>query len=153
MVMIVFVGVATFDKSGTGATSILQSVIQVSPKRQLKNVTLASSCSYYASCTAARSAAVEALGSQPVMMTYRIPRHTGCSPYRCKYLGEEPSDVRLSGAEEGSVLLLLLCRWFSLACSGHPPRSNNLQVRMRKKRKKRRKCSLGDCMSLIGRPD
>jgi hypothetical protein len=101
MVMIAFVGVATFDKSGTGATSILQSVIQVSPKRRLKNVTLASSCSYYASCAAARSAAVGALGSQPVVMTYRIPRHIGCSPHRSKYLGEEPFYVRLSGADGG----------------------------------------------------
>src|SRR5829696_3395252 len=53
MVMIAFVGVATFDKPGTGATSILQSVVWVSPKRQLRNATLAPSCSYYASCAAA----------------------------------------------------------------------------------------------------
>ena len=53
MVMIAFVGVATFDKSGTGATSILQAVIWVSPKRQLRKATLAPSCSYYASCAAA----------------------------------------------------------------------------------------------------
>jgi hypothetical protein len=46
MVMIAFVGVATFDKSGTGATSILQSVISVSPKRKLRYATLAPSCSY-----------------------------------------------------------------------------------------------------------
>src|SRR5215208_7427646 len=49
MVMIAFVGVATFDKPGTGATSILQSVVWVSPKRRLRNATLAPSCSYYAS--------------------------------------------------------------------------------------------------------
>jgi hypothetical protein len=41
MVMIGFVGVVTFDKSGTGATSILQAVIWVSPERQLRNATLA----------------------------------------------------------------------------------------------------------------
>ena len=35
MVMIAFVGVATFDKPGKGATSILQALIWVSPKRQL----------------------------------------------------------------------------------------------------------------------
>jgi hypothetical protein len=57
MVTIAFVGVATFDKPGTGANSILQSVIWVSPKRQLRNATLAPSCSYYASCAAARGAA------------------------------------------------------------------------------------------------
>jgi hypothetical protein len=43
MVMIGLVGVATFDKSGTGATSILQAVIWVSSKRQLRNATLAPS--------------------------------------------------------------------------------------------------------------
>jgi hypothetical protein len=73
MVMIAFVGVATFNKSGKGATSILQIVIWVSPKRQLRNATLAPSCSYYASCAAERGAAVGAFGSQPVVMIYRIP--------------------------------------------------------------------------------
>jgi hypothetical protein len=53
MVMISFVGLATFNKSGKGATSILEAVIWVSPKRQLRNATLAPSCSYYASCAAA----------------------------------------------------------------------------------------------------
>jgi hypothetical protein len=53
MVMIASVGVATFDKSGTGATSILHAVVWVSPKRQLRNATLAPCCSYYASCAAA----------------------------------------------------------------------------------------------------
>ena len=67
MVMIAFVGIATFDKPGKGATSILQSGIQVSPKHQLRNATLAPSCSYYASCAAARGAAVGALGSQSVV--------------------------------------------------------------------------------------
>src|SRR5919112_2190294 len=96
MVMIAFVGVATFDKSGTGATSILQAVIWVSAKRQLRNATLAPSCSYYASCAAARGAAVGALGSQPVGMTHRISRHTAFSPHRSKYLGEQPFYMRLS---------------------------------------------------------
>ena len=53
MVMIAFVGVATFDKPGAGATSILQSVVWVSPKRQLRNATLAPSCALYAFCAAA----------------------------------------------------------------------------------------------------
>jgi hypothetical protein len=45
MVMIAFVGVTTLDKPGTDPTSILQSVVWVSPKRQLRNATLAPSCS------------------------------------------------------------------------------------------------------------
>jgi hypothetical protein len=53
MVIIAFVGAATFDKLGTGATSILQTVIWVSPKCQLRNATLAPSYASYASCAAA----------------------------------------------------------------------------------------------------
>ncbi len=60
MVMMGFVGYPTFDKPGKGATSILQSVVWVSLKRQLRNATLAPSCSYYASCAAAHGAAVRA---------------------------------------------------------------------------------------------
>jgi hypothetical protein len=90
MVMIAFVGVATFDKPGTGATSILQAVIWVSPKRQLRNATLDPCCSYYSYCAAVRGAAVGALGSQLVVMTYRIPRHIGRSAHHSKDLGEEP---------------------------------------------------------------
>ncbi len=131
--MIGFVGVSTLDKSGKGATSILQAVIWVSPKRQLRNATLAPSCSYYASCAAARGAAVGALGSQTLVMNYRFPRHIGCSPHRSKYLGEDPFYVRLSGAEKGSLLLLLLCGLLSLACSSHPPISNNLQAEVAQK--------------------
>ena len=67
MVITGFVEVATFDKPGTGATSILQSGLRVSRKRQLRNATLAASCSYYASCAAARGAAVGALGYQTVV--------------------------------------------------------------------------------------
>src|SRR5215208_5430284 len=108
MVMISIVGVATFDKSGKGATSILQAVIWVSPKRQVRNATLAPCCSYYASCAAARGAAVGALGSQTVVMTYRISRHTGCPLHGSRGLSKS-SVMPLSGAEEGSLLLLLLC--------------------------------------------
>jgi hypothetical protein len=36
MVMIGIVGVATFDRSGKGATSILQSVVWVSPNCPIK---------------------------------------------------------------------------------------------------------------------
>jgi hypothetical protein len=73
-------GVATFDKSGTGATSILQAVFWVSPKRQLRSAKAKSSCASYASCAAARGAAVGALGSQPVVMTYRTPGTQGSLP-------------------------------------------------------------------------
>src|ERR687889_1774145 len=70
MVMIAFVGVATFNKSGKGATSILQIVIWVSPKRQLRNATLAPSCAYYASCA-------------PALADYTCTRFSdkGCSPH------------------------------------------------------------------------
>jgi hypothetical protein len=98
-VMIAFVGVATFDKPGKGATSILQAVIWVSPKRQLRNATLAPCCSYYASCAAARGAAVGSLGYQTVVMTYRIPRHIGFSPHSREGFVQEPVYVRLCGAE------------------------------------------------------
>jgi hypothetical protein len=110
MVMIAFVGVATFDKPGTGATSILQAVIWVSPKRQLRNATLAPSCSYYASCAAARGAVVGALGSQTVVMTYRIPRHIGCSPHRSKYRGEEALLSAVEWSREGKPIATLALR-------------------------------------------
>jgi hypothetical protein len=71
--MIGFLGVAKFDKPVTGTTSILQAGIWVRDKRKLRNATLAPCCSYYASCAAARGAAVGALGSQSVVMIYRIP--------------------------------------------------------------------------------
>jgi hypothetical protein len=66
-------------------------------------------------------------------MTYRVRRHIGCSSHHSKYLGEDPFYVRLSGAGEGSLLLLLLCRWLSLACSSHPPISNNPQAEVAQK--------------------
>ena len=78
--MIGFVGVATFDKPGTGATSIHQAVIWVSAKRQLRNATLAPSCSSHASCAAVRGAAVRAHSVLRLWgMTYRIPSHTRAS--------------------------------------------------------------------------
>jgi hypothetical protein len=73
MVMIALVGLATFNKPGKGATSILQAVIWVSSKRQLRNAKLTSCCASYASCTGARGAAVGALGSQTLVITYRTP--------------------------------------------------------------------------------
>jgi hypothetical protein len=53
MVMIALVGVTTFNKSGKGATSILQSVVWVSPKRQSRRAKAKSCCASYASCAAA----------------------------------------------------------------------------------------------------
>ena len=69
MVMIGFVGVTTFNNSGKGAIWILQSVVWVSPKRQLRNATLAPCCAYYASYAAARGGCACILDSQPVVMT------------------------------------------------------------------------------------
>jgi hypothetical protein len=132
MVMIAFVGVATFYKSRIRATSILQSVIWVSPKRQLRNATLAPCCSYYASCAAAHGAAVHALGSQPVVMTYRIPRTQISIPIVGKGLSKS-SVIPLSGAEGGEQPATLALGWLSLACSSHPPRSNNLQAEVAQK--------------------
>jgi hypothetical protein len=77
--MIALVGLATFDKSGTGATSILQALIWVSPKRQLRNAKLTSCCASYASCAAARGAAVGALGAQSLGDDFQDPRHTRVS--------------------------------------------------------------------------
>jgi hypothetical protein len=79
MVMIALVGLATFDKSGAGATSILQSGIRVSPKRQLRNATLAPSCALYAFCAAARGGCACILGTRTLVVTYTIPRHTRVS--------------------------------------------------------------------------
>jgi hypothetical protein len=122
MVMIAFVGIATFDKPGTGATSILQAVIWVSPKRQLRNVTLTPSCSYYASCAGARGGCA---CTRTLVMTYRVPGTQVSLPIVVSTRAKKPFYVQLRGAEEGSLLPLLLCRWLSLACSSHPPRSNN----------------------------
>jgi hypothetical protein len=71
MVVIAFVGVTTFDKPGTGASSIFQAVIWVSPKRQLRNVTLAL-LALITLLAQLREAAVHALSSQTLAMTYRI---------------------------------------------------------------------------------
>jgi hypothetical protein len=50
------------------------------------------------------------LGTRTLVMTYRIPRHTGFSPNRSKDLGEEPVYVWLSGAEgEEPTATLALC--------------------------------------------
>ena len=80
MVMKALVGVATFDKPGTGATSILQAVIWVSPKRQLRNATLAPCCSSYAYCAAARGGCACTRYSDSGGYL-QDPRHTGFSPH------------------------------------------------------------------------
>jgi hypothetical protein len=78
MVMIAFVGQATFDKSGTGATSILQAGHLGKPQAPVEeNATLAPCCSYYASCAAARGGCVCILGTRTLGKTYRIPATQG----------------------------------------------------------------------------
>jgi hypothetical protein len=134
MVMIGF-GVATFHEWATGATSILQAVIFSKPEAPVEERQTGSfllflrflrSCAW-CGCRCTRF-------SDCGVMTYRIPRHTGC-PLHSSREGfvEDPVYVRLCGAEEGSLLLLLLCRWLSLACSGHPSISNNLQAEVAQK--------------------
>jgi hypothetical protein len=109
MVMIAFVGAATFDKPGKGAASILQSVVWVSPKRQLRNATLAPSCSYCASCAAARGAAVGAPGSQTLAITFRVPGTQLSLPIVGKGLSKSPV-MPLSGAEVGELTATLASR-------------------------------------------
>jgi hypothetical protein len=113
--VIAFVGVATFNKSGTGATSILQAVIFSKPEAPVEERHTGSfllllrflrSCAW-CSCRCTR---FSACGDD-----LQDPRHTGFSPHRSKYLGEQPFYMRLSGAGEGSLLLLLLCAGASLA--------------------------------------
>jgi len=77
MVMIGFVGVATFDKSGIRATSILQIVVWVSPKCQLRNARLGPSYASYAFCAATWGGWARTLGSQTLVVTYRIPGTQG----------------------------------------------------------------------------
>ena len=98
MVMISFVGVVTFDKPGTGATSILQALIWVSPKHQLRNATLAPCCSYYASSAAA-------------LADYTCTKFSDkCfSPHSSRGLSKS-SVMPLSGAEGGELTATLaLC--------------------------------------------
>jgi hypothetical protein len=95
---------------GTGATSILQSGIRVSPKLPvMRNATLAPSCALYASCAAAwcGCACTRFSDSRDDLPG---PRHTGFSPHRSKDLGEEPVYVRLSGAEGGEPSATLALR-------------------------------------------
>ena len=135
--MIGFVRVATFDKSGTGATSILQGVVWVRPKRQLRNTTLGS---LLALLTLLAQLSVHP-GSQTPVVAYRIPRHTGFSPHRSKYLGEEPVYVRLSGEEGGepTATVALSMGVFDLI-QPPTPISEVFTLRvLRKKRKKRMK--------------
>jgi hypothetical protein len=142
MVMIACVGVATFDKPGKGATSILQAVIWVSPKRLvMRNATLAPSCSYYASCAAARGAAVGALGSQTLGMTYRIPGiQVALSIEVGKGLSKGPY-LWLSGAEGEELTATLALRRGGIDLMQPPtPPIRSLYTRsLRKKRKKRSK--------------
>ena len=60
-----------------------------------------------------REMAVRAPGSQTPVVAYRIPWHTRVSLPIVGGLSKS-SVMRLSGAEERSLLLLLLCPWASL---------------------------------------
>jgi hypothetical protein len=93
MVMISIVGVATFDKSGRGATSIPHWLL-------LALITLLARLPE----KAVRAHSVLRLWG----MTYRSPRRTGCPLHRRREeFVQEPVYVRSCGAGEGSLLLLL----------------------------------------------
>jgi hypothetical protein len=75
MVMIAFVGLATFDKSGTGATSILQAVIFSKPEAPVEERhtgSLLLLLRFLRSCGAP--------GSQTPVVAYRTPAHKFLSP-------------------------------------------------------------------------
>ena len=82
---------------------------------------------------------------------YQSPSHSSQAP--ASHDDKPGSYVRLSGAEKGSLLLLLL--WAGRLWPAPATRRylTIFKLRLRKKRKKRRKCSLGDPMSLIRHPD
>jgi hypothetical protein len=136
MVMIAFVGVATFDNPGKGATSILQAIVWVSPKRQLRNAALAPSCALYASCAAVVHPALKLrwwlTGS---------PAHRGSSPHSREGFVQEPVYVRFSGAEGGEpTATVALCRGVCGLFNHLPHQSAVFKPRaLRKKRKKRMK--------------
>src|SRR5829696_428191 len=90
MVMIAFVGVATFDKPGTSATSILQSGIRVSPKRQLRNAigSFLLLLRFLRSCT--RRLCVHTWYSDSGGDLQDPQPHKGFSPHRSKHLGKNP---------------------------------------------------------------
>jgi hypothetical protein len=140
MVMIAFVGVATFDKPETGATSILQVVIRVSPKHHLRNAigSFLLLLRFLRSCT--RRLCVHTWYSDSGGDLQDPQPHKGFPPHIRQGFVEEPIYARLSGVEKGSLLLLLLCAWASLTRSSHLPLSEVFILRsLRKKRKKRRK--------------
>jgi len=140
MVIIGLVGVATFDKPETGATSILQVVIRVSPKHYLRNAigSFLLLLRFLRSCT--RRLCVHTWYSDSGGDLQDPQPHKGFSPHIRQGFVEEPIYARLSGVEKGSLLLLLLCAWASLIRSSHLPLSEVFILRsLRKKRKKRRK--------------
>jgi hypothetical protein len=107
MVMIAFVGVATFDKSGTGTTSILQSVVFSKPEAPVEERHTDSFLlllRFLRSCMRRLGVHTRFLDSGDDLQG---TRHTGFSPHKSKDLGEEPFYVRLSRAGEGSLMLLL----------------------------------------------
>jgi hypothetical protein len=103
MVMIAFVGLATFDKPGTSATSILQSGIRVSPKRQLRNAigSFLLLLRFLRSCV--RRLCVHTWYSDSGGDLQDPQPHKGFSPHIRQGFVEEPVYVRLSGAEGGGL--------------------------------------------------
>jgi hypothetical protein len=103
MVMIAFVGVATFDKPRTGATSILQAVILSklgAPVEERHTGSLLLLLRFLRSCAWCgwRCTRFSACGDD-----LQDPRHTGCPLYRSREgLVGGPIYVWLSGAERGA---------------------------------------------------
>jgi hypothetical protein len=104
MVMIAFVGVATFDKPGKGATSIFQAVIfskSEAPVEEPHTGSFLCFIRFLRSCGAP--------GSQTLVGAYRIPGTQVSLPIVVRFI-EEPIYVRLSGAEGGKPIATLASR-------------------------------------------
>jgi hypothetical protein len=107
--VIAFVGVATFNKSGTGATSILQAVIFSKPEAPVEERHTGSfllllrflrSCAW---CGFTCSRLSDSGGD-----LQDTPAHKGFSPHSSREgFVEEPFCVRLSGAEGGKPIATL----------------------------------------------
>jgi hypothetical protein len=78
--MIAFVGVATFDKSGTGTTSIHQAVTFSKPEAPVEERHTGSYYSYYASCAAARGDCICTRFSDCGNGLQNPPAHRSLSP-------------------------------------------------------------------------
>ena len=108
MVMIAFVGLATFDNPGKGATSILQAVIfskSEAPVEEHHTGTFLLLLRFLRSfawcgCRCTRF-------SDCGVMTYTILRDSCCSPHRSKHLGEEALLCLVEWSREGKPIATL----------------------------------------------